>query len=345
MKIPRIVNAINYIDDDLIESAARSQASRKAIILKWSAIAACFVVALATVWAIPHMLEGNPTLPLDNLTVTEKYYDYGIKDGAFAAYIGGEVIAEDRIGNKIEDVIVTAGWKNNDGEWISAEELKAEVYEIEGVKRDVGVALKFIDEGDAVSTSDYYEIMHPDAEYNGMVFPDYNKENPVRYLEEGDMGKYNGWQNFGANGEIRTVTVPYASTYIYQMYSYYIRNDLRHIYAEECLPDELADLPAWLTEVSAEGRKSFWYSMSGRLPENVTLIHTSEILLEDSDVKLIKAEYQVHVNGATEKEEDWVIYFMEEEGIYHAYAVVANENFDFVKSYTETIIKSYKTKH
>jgi hypothetical protein len=42
--------------------------------------------------------------------------------------------------------------------------------------------------------------------------------------------------------------------------------------------------------------------------------------------------------------EDWVIYFMEEDGIYHAYSVVAYENFDFVKSYTETIVKSYKIK-
>ena len=344
MKTPRIVNAIGYIDDDLIENAARSKASRNAIIVKWSAIAACFVIALAAVFAIPHMLGENPPIPPDDHTVTGKYYDYGVKDGEFAAYIGGEIVDEDRIGNKIEDVIVTAGWKNNEGEWISAEELKAEVYEIEGVKRDVGVALKFIDRGDEVSTSDYYEMIHPNAEYNGMIFPDYNKENPVRYLEEGDMGKYNGWQDFGAKGEIRTVTVPYASTYVYQMYSYYIRNDLSHIYAEENLPDELENLPAWLTEISAEGRKSFWYSMSGRLPEAVTLIQASKLELEDGDVKLIKAEYQICVNGSAKKEEDWVIYFMEEDGIYHAYAVVAYENFDFVKSYTVTIVKSYKTK-
>ena len=345
MKTPRIVNAIGYIDDDLIESAVCSQARRKAVVIKWSAVAACLIMALAAILTLPHMLKGNPPLPPDDLTVTEKYYDYGIKDGAFADYIGGEIIAEERIGNKIEDVIVTAGWKNIDGEWISVKELKAEVYEIEGVKRDIGAALKFIDETDEVSTSDYYEIMHPDAEYNGMVFPDYNKENPVRYLEEGDMGKYNGWQDFGANGEIQTITVPYASTYIYQMYSYYIRNDFRHIYAEEVLPDKLEDLPAWLADVTAKGRKSFWYSMGLRLPETVTMVTTSEIILEDGNMKFTKAEYKVHVkNGATEKEEDWVIYFMEEDGIYHAYAVIANENFSFVKSYTESIVKSYKTK-
>ena len=129
------------------------------------------------------------------------------------------------------------------------------------------------------------------------------------------------------------------------MLSYYIRNDFRHIYAEEVLPDKLEDLPAWLADVTAKGRKSFWYSMGLRLPETVTTVTTSEIILEDGNMKFTKAEYKVHVkNGATEKEEDWVIYFMEEDGIYHAYAVIANENFSFVKSYTESIVKSYKTK-
>ena len=62
-------------------------------------------------------------------------------------------------------------------------------------------------------------------------------------------------------------------------------------------------------------------------------------------IKFLKAEYTVQIkDGLNEKEEHWVIYFMEEEGIYSAYAVLANENFDFVKSYSEGIVKSYQNK-
>ena len=62
-------------------------------------------------------------------------------------------------------------------------------------------------------------------------------------------------------------------------------------------------------------------------------------------MRFIKAEYKVLIkDGPNEKEENWVIYFMEEDCVYSAYAVIANENFDFVKSYSETIVKSYQTK-
>ena len=255
------------------------------------------------------------------------------------------MISANQIGSKIEDVLVTAGWKNAAGEWLSNEILNAEVYAIEGVESEVAAALKFIDQGEAVTTTHYYVIMHPNAEYNGKVFPDYNAENPVRYLEETDMGKSNGWQNFGTNGEIRTITAPVGSTYIYQMYSYYIRNDLSHIYWDQELPRTLHELPEWLSDTVSAGRRSFWYSMGCRIPKNITLEAISEITSEDGSTHFLKAEYKVQImDGATKAEEDWIIYFMEEDGVYSAFAVIAHENFTFVKSYSETIIKSYQPK-
>ena len=159
------------------------------------------------------------------------------------------------------------------------------------------------------------------------------------------MGKSNGWQDFGLNGEIRTITVPVGSSYVYQMYSYYIRNDLKHIYWNEDLPDTLEKLPEWLSDSESAGRRTFWYSMGLRIPVDITVEATSEITSENGIIKFLKAEYTVQIkDGLNEKEEHWVIYFMEEDGVYSAYAVLANENFDFVKSYSESIVKSYQNK-
>ena len=85
--------------------------------------------------------------------------------------------------------------------------------------------------------------------------------------------------------------------------------------------------------------------MGLRIPVNITVKATTEITSENGVMQFIKAEYKVHIkDGSNEKEENWVIYFMEEDGVYSAYAVLANENFDFVKSYSESIVKSYQKK-
>lgn len=94
----------------------------------------------------------------------EKYYTYEIDEGEFSAYIGGKVIDEEKVGSKIGDVAVTAGWKNDADEWISTEELNAEVYALNGISEDVAVALRFIDQGEAVTTTHYYVIMNSDAD-------------------------------------------------------------------------------------------------------------------------------------------------------------------------------------
>ncbi len=344
MKIPRIANAVGQIDDALVRDASCEKKVKKSLWLKWGSIAACLAVMLAAVAiVVPLMLDGDDLPPPSGDEIMlEKYYDYRINSGAFASYIGGNVIAEDRIGGKLEDVSVTAGWKNAAHQWLSVETLNAEIYAIEGVERNVAVALRFIDKGEAVTTTHYYVILHPNAEYNGMLFPDYKTENPVRYLEESTMGKSNGWQDFGMAGEIRTITVPIGSTYVYQMYAYYLRNDLSHIYPKETLPDTLAELPAWLSDTVTVGRRSFWYSMGGRIPKSITLESTAAIASENGAMTFIQAQYKVQIDNG--RAEDWVIYFMEEDGVYSAYAVIANENFDFVKSYTESIVKSYRKK-
>ena len=167
MKTPRIVNAVGHIDDDLVSGATRAKAVKKNAWLKWGSIAACFAIMLmAAVVAVPMMFGGDdPVPPIDDEYQYESGYFYQINEGAYSTYVGGKVIAEDKIGNKIADVNLTAGWKDNKGEWKSeTEALRGEVYTINGVSNDVAVALKFIDKGEAVTTTHYYVIMNPAAD-------------------------------------------------------------------------------------------------------------------------------------------------------------------------------------
>ena len=171
MKTSRIANAVGHIDDDLISGANREIIVKKSAWLKWGSIAACFaIMIMAAVIAMPMMFGGDdPVVPPDNGPDTECQYEivyfYQINEGAYSTYVGGKVIAEDKLGNKISDVNLTAGWKNDKGEWESeTEALRGEVYTINGVSNDVAVALKFIDKGEAVTTTHYYVIMNPNAD-------------------------------------------------------------------------------------------------------------------------------------------------------------------------------------
>ena len=175
MKLPRIAYAIGYMDDDLISGANRPEAIKRFAWIKWGAIAACFTIALITVFNVfPMLFNSNDTISpvgTENTETSkseiylEKYYDYKICDGKFSSYIPGKVIEECNIGSQLENVTVAAGWKNIAGEWVSeTENLCGEVYEINGVSTDIAVALRFIDQGEAITTTHYYVIMNPNAD-------------------------------------------------------------------------------------------------------------------------------------------------------------------------------------
>ena len=169
MKTPRIANALNQVDEDIVGDAACAKKVKKNTWFKWGSIAACFVVMLAAMLTVMPMLNKPVNEGAVNDTgivegKLEKYYDYELTSGAFATYISGKVIDAEKIGAKLESVTVTGGWKNEAGEWISTEALNADVYAIEGVSSDVAVALKFVDQGEAVTTTHYYVIMNPNAD-------------------------------------------------------------------------------------------------------------------------------------------------------------------------------------
>ena len=120
---------------------------------------------------------------LGHEAVLSEAYFYNVSEGVFSTYIlCGKVISEDKIDSKIDDVSVSAGWKNNANEWLTTETLRAEVYLINDISKDVAVALKFIDKGDALTTTHYYVIMNPDADLTPV------KDYLIRPLEPNNAG-------------------------------------------------------------------------------------------------------------------------------------------------------------
>ena len=120
---------------------------------------------------------GEANVPADTsadiftqIPLTGESYVYRVEKGVYSAYASGKVIEESRIGEKLEDVSVMGGWRNNsNGTWISQEQLRAEVYAIRDISRDVAVALKFLDQGDALTTTHYYVILNPAADLTAVA--------------------------------------------------------------------------------------------------------------------------------------------------------------------------------
>ena len=126
--------------------------------------------------------NDSTTQPAHEAVLSVSYF-YNVSDGIFSNYIlCGKVISEDKIDSKIDDVSVSAGWKNNANEWLTTETLRAEVYLINDISKDVAVALKFIDKGDALTTTHYYVIMNPDADLTPV------KDYLIRPLEPNNAG-------------------------------------------------------------------------------------------------------------------------------------------------------------
>lgn len=185
------------------------------------------------------------------------------------------------------------------------------------------------------------EIVTDNYPYTELSFPDYSSLNPVRYTDEDMMGPYNGWQNFGENGEIRTIPYPMMSTYTYQMYAYYIRNDLQSLYGDILLPDTIIDLSVFVSNFSDYGSRILWYSMGRSLPENVEILSSETLTNVSEDQTFLEVEYLLTSVG---NEEQWIVFFMEDHGVFSSYSVRSNEMYDSVKEFVEEIVKTYTIK-
>lgn len=60
MKTPRIVNAVGYIDDELVTAAENKKIAKRSPWLKWGSIAACFVLIIgAGALILPEVIDGK----------------------------------------------------------------------------------------------------------------------------------------------------------------------------------------------------------------------------------------------------------------------------------------------
>ena len=185
-----INSIIEDIDDDLIEKADEIPMKQKRI--SWvklsSAAAAVLLIVILGVFALPALIKSNnspvtPNTPAASVnqetngggvgdpnytgieSVLYEKYEYSVDSGEFASYVQGRVINESKVGEKISDVTVTAGWVRPEGlPQAKKEHARAEIYKITGVSTDVAVAIKSLDNLEAVLTTFYYVIMNPDAD-------------------------------------------------------------------------------------------------------------------------------------------------------------------------------------
>ena len=144
---------------------------------------------------------------IGNESAFSETYVYNVSDGKFSTYVSGKVISEDKIDYKIADVSVAAGWKNSFDEQLTTETLRAEVYLIKGISKDVAVALKFIDKGDALTTTHYYVIMNPDADLTSV------KEYLIAPLEPNNNGDEVAGEIVG-NELVEAYVVEYKSPFV-----------------------------------------------------------------------------------------------------------------------------------
>ncbi len=75
-------------------------------------------------------------------------YCYSLDNSEYSDYISGKVITPDKVGEKIGDATVTAGWTYADGTMPVTEQL---------------ICIKFLDKGEALTTDHYY------VQYNGFA--------------------------------------------------------------------------------------------------------------------------------------------------------------------------------
>lgn len=164
--------------------------------------------------------------------------------------------------------------------------------------------------------------------------PDFAGENPVRYYAEDErFGPYDGWRYFGVKGEIQTVSVPAQSTYTYQMYSSYVRNDIGRIYT-----DALPTSPAMLAAYMLENGTAFWQSM-GCTPFAITAKEGE--MMKVNGIPLYRIIYSVKESS---RSSDWIVYFLCEGDVASAFAVRPNESFDSVLAMADRIIGTYREK-
>ncbi len=183
MKKEQLYEAIGEIEEAYIQDAHKAKNTKKTPLwLKWGSVATSIAAVLLIAFFGLNGLIWNQDLPATKTTyATEETafgtrYVYRVDQEAYSSYRGAKVIDSEYIGEKIEDVTVTAGWITEPSQEPAGETLRGEIYEIKGVSQDVAVALWFLDKGEALTTTHHYVIVNPTADLSPVadyVIPDY----------------------------------------------------------------------------------------------------------------------------------------------------------------------------
>ncbi len=162
MKIPRIVNAVGHIDDELVIDAVNSK-KKKNRWVKWGTFAACFaVLVIAGVAILPSLLGSdiiNPeetdgryknftistedvaiVWPWEYLAESERPYETEL-NGVKYEKTSGRTVSEELIGDKIGDYNIVG----YDGITDEQPTVVGEVYQLKNVNQTEFIAVKITD--------------------------------------------------------------------------------------------------------------------------------------------------------------------------------------------------------
>ena len=123
MKKETLYETFGAMDDQFIEEARMPIPKSRPGWIRWGALAACVALMVTAATALLPRVFPDPggTEPEGEIGFGQSYL-YEIDAGPFCSYESGKVIPEDKIGDKIGDVTVTAGWwDHSQMAWISRE--------------------------------------------------------------------------------------------------------------------------------------------------------------------------------------------------------------------------------
>lgn len=166
----KLYELLGDISETYVVQAREPRDRRKLSPFRYGVAAACCIGILAAAGVLlPMHLGGEePIPPVSTEAIFETRYVYRIDEGMFSSYIGGKVTDAENVGEKLADVMITAGWENSNREWTGTESLRGEVYVMNGVSPQTAAVLKFLDAGEAVTTTHYYVILNPEADLHAV---------------------------------------------------------------------------------------------------------------------------------------------------------------------------------
>lgn len=179
-------NALCELDEDLVEAYASSLLKEglkpaKKSALYYTLLAACLtlgMVGAALLGSSLYRKYGRPAVgpgtdpraeTVQEATRFERRYMTTMLSPEFADYHAVRVCDEAFVGEKLAEILVEGGWKNSDYEYIEeAETLRAVAYSLKDVPTETAVCVKFIDLGEALTTTHYYVYVRNDVSEDTM---------------------------------------------------------------------------------------------------------------------------------------------------------------------------------